>query len=81
MKDWRTWVMLIGVFFLIQMCGGCSGCSSMRTCERCGKRFEPKFEDSKWCSSCYAQHSKEFNEKWKKREKAIPVRAYQTQKT
>lgn len=27
MKDWKTWVLLIGVFFLIKTCGGCNGCS------------------------------------------------------
>ena len=23
MKDWRTWVLLIGAIFLFKMCGGC----------------------------------------------------------
>lgn len=27
MKDWKTWILLIGLFFLVKMCGGCLGCS------------------------------------------------------
>lgn len=84
MKDWKTWVLLIGLFLMVKTCGGCEGCSSCsndnstrtRTCQRCGKTFEPKFEDSKWCQSCYDQDAKKFNEYQKKREKAIPVRPY-----
>lgn len=82
MKDWKTWVLLIGVFFLVKTCGGCEGCGGcsnddgMRTCQRCGKTFEPRFEDDKWCQRCYSEHSKKFNENWEKREKALPVRPY-----
>ena len=82
MKDWKTWVLIIGIYFLVKTCGGCEGCSGgsrddgMRTCSRCGKTFKPDFEDSEWCDACYNQHSKKFNEDWKKREKAIPVRPY-----
>ena len=28
MKDWKTWVLLIGIFLLVKMCGGCNGCNS-----------------------------------------------------
>jgi len=85
MKDWKTWVLLLGIYFLVKMCGGCEGCkgcsnddssNGMRICERCGNSFKPTFEDSKWCKSCYDNHSKKFNENWEKREKAIPVRPY-----
>lgn len=27
MKDWKTWVLLLGIYFLVKMCGGCEGCS------------------------------------------------------
>lgn len=85
MKDWKTWALLIGIYLLVKMCGGCEGCSGcssddssngMRICERCGKSYEPTFEDDRYCSSCYDRSSKKFNENWKKREKAIPVRPY-----
>ena len=26
MKDWRFWVLLIAVYLLVKMCGGCKGC-------------------------------------------------------
>ena len=26
MKDWKTWVLLLGVYFFVKMCGGCNGC-------------------------------------------------------
>jgi len=28
MKDWKTWVLLIGIYLLVKMCGGCNGCNS-----------------------------------------------------
>lgn len=28
MKDWKTWVLLIGIYLLVRMCGGCNGCNS-----------------------------------------------------
>lgn len=30
MKDWRVWALLIGLFVLVKMCGGCNGCSGGR---------------------------------------------------
>ena len=81
MKDWKTWVLLLGIFFLVKMCGGCNGCggsndssNGMRICERCGKSYEPTFEDDKWCKSCYDSHSRDFNRKYEEREKAQRVR-------
>ena len=26
MKDWKTWALLIGLYLLVRMCGGCNGC-------------------------------------------------------
>ena len=26
MKDWKVWGLLIGLFLLVKMCGGCNGC-------------------------------------------------------
>ena len=28
MKDWKTWAVIIGIFLLVRMCGGCDGCNS-----------------------------------------------------
>lgn len=28
MKDWKVWALLIGVYLLVKMCGGCNACSS-----------------------------------------------------
>lgn len=28
MKDWRVWALVIGLYLLVKMCGGCNGCSS-----------------------------------------------------
>lgn len=30
MKDWRVWALLIGLYLVIRMCGGCNGCSGGR---------------------------------------------------
>lgn len=30
MKDWRVWALLIGLFLLVKMCGGCVGCGGGR---------------------------------------------------
>lgn len=32
MKDWRLWVLLIGVYLMVKMCGGCEGCSGCSGC-------------------------------------------------
>ena len=26
MKNWKTWALLIGLYLLVKMCGGCNGC-------------------------------------------------------
>ena len=26
MKDWKTWALIIGLYLLVKMCGGCNGC-------------------------------------------------------
>ena len=69
MKDWKTWVLLIGVFFLIKTCGGCEGCSDdsdipeqqpttfTRTCHRCGKTFETHHKSDIYCHECYEKKS------------------------
>lgn len=28
MKDWKTWVLIIGIYLVVKMCGGCDGCES-----------------------------------------------------
>lgn len=28
MKDWRFWALLIVIYLLVKMCGGCNGCGS-----------------------------------------------------
>ena len=85
MKDWRVWVLLIGLYLVVKMCGGCEGCSGcssddssngMRKCQNCGKSFEPTSEDDEWCHDCYSNHSKQFNKQFEEREKAIHVRPY-----
>ena len=59
MKDWKTWVLLLGIYLLVKMCGGCNSCNSDssssqaeysskeitgQTCSRCGeKTTTPKF--------------------------------------
>ena len=75
MKDWRFWVLLIAVYLLVKMCGGCEGCSSdsdipeqkpttfTKTCPKCGKTFETYHESSKICFKCLETESliKEMN--------------------
>ena len=75
MKDWKTWVLLIGIFFLVKTCGGCEGCSSdsdipeqkpttfSKTCVKCGRTFETHHESDKLCDECFNRESliKEMN--------------------
>lgn len=28
MKDWKLWAILIGLYLVVKMCGGCNGCGS-----------------------------------------------------
>ena len=30
MKDWKSWAVIIGIYLLFKMCGGCDGCGSSR---------------------------------------------------
>lgn len=28
MKDWKVWALLIALYLIVKMCGGCNGCGS-----------------------------------------------------
>lgn len=42
MKNWKTWVLLLGIYLLVKTCGGCSGCSG---CSSCGGVPKPNLRD------------------------------------
>lgn len=53
MKDWKIWALLIGLYLVVKMCGGCGG----------GDSYDDGFKPVTWkCEKCGEECTYQYNE-------------------